>query len=70
MFKKIIALILLSLTTLLFADSDVLKEKCHNNNATACYEFALPLTTGENAKSQDIMEEGSSYMRKACIVGE
>jgi len=70
MLKNIIALMLLSVTTLLSAESDVLKEKCQNNDATACYEFALPLTTGENAKSQDIMEEGTSYMRKACIFGE
>ena len=26
--------------------------------------------TGENAKVQDIREEGMSYMRKACILGE
>ncbi|PHS37354.1 MAG: hypothetical protein COB07_10955 [Sulfurovum sp.] len=70
MFKNSIILMLLSFTTLLLADSDVLKEKCNNDDATACYEFALPLTTGENAKAQDIMEEGSSYMRKACIFGE
>jgi len=69
MFKKIISLTLLSLTTLLFAGSEVDKEKCHNNDARACYEFALPLITGENAKAQDTREEGLSFIRKACILG-
>lgn len=69
MFKNIIALTILTSVTLLSANSEVLKEKCHNNDARACYEFALPLTTGENAKAQDTREEGLSYIRKACILG-
>lgn len=59
-----------TLTSLMATDNNTLKEKCKTADAKACYEFALPLTTGDNAKVQDIMEEGFSYMRKACILGE
>ena len=56
---------------LLTASNNVdLKVACHENNATACYMHAVPMVTGDNAKVQDIREEGMSYMRKACILGE
>jgi len=68
MSKKIIILTaLLTCTSLQAID---FKKACQDNNATACYKYALPLTSGDNAKAQDIMEEGMSYMRKACIMGE
>ncbi len=47
-----------------------LKALCMDNNATACYRYALPMVTGENAKVQDIKEEGMSFIRKACILEE
>jgi TPR repeat protein len=71
MFYKIIAVLILSLVSLCASTPDEFKNACkEDNNATACYHFALPLVTGENAKVQDIKEEGMSYIRKACIYGE
>ena len=68
MSKKIIILTtLFALTSLNAID---LKQACMDNNATACYKFAVPLTQNDNAKAQDIMEEGMSFMRKACLMGE
>ena len=59
------------LTTLSLANNEALLTKaCKENNATACYEVALPKVTGENAKIQDVMEDGTSDMRKACVYGE
>lgn len=59
------------LTTLSLANNEAfLTKACKENNATACYELALPKVTGENAKIQDVMDEGTSDMRKACIYGE
>lgn len=52
------------------SDSNILKNACNEGNATACYNYGLPLTQGENEKVQDILEEGMSYMRKACLLGE
>ena len=43
--------------------------KCMEGNASACYAFALPMITGENAKVQDIREKGLGFMRKACVLG-
>ena len=67
-----ILLILIPFLTLNLSASDttLLKQKCTNNDSTACYEIGLPLTQGENAKVQDILDEGMSYMRKACHNGE
>ena len=70
MSKKIISLALLSIVSLSALESNTLTEKCKKNDATACYEIALPLISGENEKVQDIREEGMSYMRKACLLGE
>jgi len=70
MFKQIIYFTLFTSILLSASDTSILKEKCKKDDATACYEIALPLVTGENAKAQDILEEGMSYMRKACILGE
>jgi TPR repeat protein len=71
MLQKIISLLILSLVSLSASTTDKLKNACkEDNNATACYQFAMPLVTGENAKVQDIKEEGMSYIRKACIYGE
>jgi len=68
MFKKIILLSLFTLISL--SASDVLKEKCKKNDATACYNVALPLISGDNSKVQEILEEGMDYMQKACRLGE
>jgi TPR repeat protein len=71
MLHKIITLLILSLVSLFASTQDELQNACKkDDNATACYLFALPLVTGENAKVQDIKEEGMSYIRKACIYGE
>jgi len=45
------------------------KIACMENNASACYDYALPLVTGENAKVQDHREEGLNYIRKSCVLG-
>jgi len=45
------------------------KASCMASNASACYEYAYPLVIGENAKVQDIREEGLNYMRKSCVLG-
>lgn len=59
------------LTTFSLANNEALLTKaCKENNATACYEVALTKVTGENAKIQDVMEEGTTDMRKACVYGE
>ncbi len=52
------------------AQAKDLKKACLENNASACYQHALPMVSGENAKVQDIKEEGMAYIRKACILGE
>ncbi len=70
MFKKIISFTVLAMAILTASNTVDLKIACYENNATACYLHALPMITGENAKVQDIREEGMSYMRKACIHGE
>lgn len=71
MLHKIISLLILSFVALSASTADELKYACKvDNNATACYYFGLPLITGDNAKAQDIMEEGMSYMRRACMEGE
>lgn len=69
--KKIVLIFIPLLLIKLSASTEaLLKQKCANNDATACYEIGLPLTQGDNAKVQDILDEGMSYMRKACHNGE
>ena len=66
-------IILLWVTTLSFSENSQTENyqvACKENNATACYAYALPLVEGENAKVQDIKEKGLSYMRKACLLDE
>jgi TPR repeat protein len=71
MLHKIISVLILSVVSLFASTADELKYACKvDNNATACYYFGLPLITGENAKVQDVREEGMSYMRRACLEGE
>lgn len=71
MLHKIISVLIVSLVSLSATTTDELKNACKvDNNATACYQYALPLVTGENAKVQDLREEGMSYMRRACLEGE
>ena len=70
MFKQFILFTILTSITLSASDTLSIKEKCKKEDATACYEIALPLISGENKKVQEIFEEGMSYMRKACILGE
>ncbi len=68
---KILLTLSLALMLNLSASSEaLLKQKCLNDDATACYELGFPLTQGENAKAQDILEEGMAYIRKACLYGE
>jgi TPR repeat protein len=67
---KIFTIVLLIVSALVAEDNQSLKDACAENNATACYEFGLPMIKGENAKSQDIREEGLAYMRKACMLNE
>ena len=52
-----------------FAYSQANEKACMEGNASACYDFALPLVTGENAEVQDIREKGLGYIRKSCILG-
>jgi TPR repeat protein len=61
---------ILSISSLLLGNaSQQIKAACMTNDASACYSYALPLVTGDNANVQDFREEGLSYMRKACILG-
>ncbi len=70
MLKSILLLSTFILSALSASQNEALKVLCSDNNATACYEYGLPMVTGDNAKVQDIKEEGMSFMRKACILGE
>ena len=71
MLHKTILVFVFSLVPLFSSNPDAFKYACKvDNNATACYHYGLPLITGENAKAQDIREEGMSYMRRACMEGE
>lgn len=70
---KIIKILILAMLmfSVIWADkTEDLQNACTENNATACYEFGLPLIKGDNAKAQDIREEGLAYMRKACMLNE
>ncbi|HHD75949.1 MAG TPA: sel1 repeat family protein [Campylobacterales bacterium] len=69
--KKIIFTLLMAFSTQLFANTNlILKNKCLNNDALACYELGLPLVQGDNEKVQTNLEEGMAYIRKACTHGE
>ena len=69
--KKTLLTLTLLLTLNLSASTEaLLKQKCANDDATACYDLGFPLTQGDNAKVQDYLEEGMAYMRKACMYGE
>lgn len=68
MLKVWISSLLIIISTLSAQNNEKLKAACIDNNATACYEYGLPMVTGENAKVQDIKEEGMSFIRKACIL--
>jgi TPR repeat protein len=70
MLLKIIVSVLFILALVKADDASVVKTACIDNNASACYNYALLLITGENAKIQDLHEEGIGYMRKACVLGE
>ena len=67
LFKKLLLLSVLAGTSALIANEN--KVACMTNDASACYAYALPLITGDNAKVQDAREEGLSYIRKACVLG-
>lgn len=69
MMNKIVLLGVMLSTSLLATEA--LKQECiEQNNAQACYQYGLPLVSGENEKVQDIREEGMSFIRKACLLGE
>jgi len=69
--KKTLLSLTLLLTLNLSASSKAeLKAQCAKDDAKACYELGFPLTQGENAKAQDVLEEGMAYLRKACLYGE
>jgi len=70
MYKIIISFTMFTMGSLMASNTVDLKVACYENNATACYMHGLPMITGENEKVQDIREEGLSYMRKACLLGE
>lgn len=70
MIKKLLTLSFLLSLSLLASDNNLLKQKCLNDDATACYKLGFPLTQGDNAKVQDYLEVGMAYMRKACLYGE
>jgi len=69
MFQKLLVIVLFGFTVLQSNESN-LKSQCDDSNATACYMYALPMISGDNAKIQDVKEKGMSFIRKACILGE
>jgi len=70
MFKKVIYFFVY-FTMLMYAEVNLeLKQACQEDNATACYLYALPMVTGENEKIQDMKEKGIGYMRQACVLDE
>ncbi|MDQ7046687.1 MAG: tetratricopeptide repeat protein [Sulfurovum sp.] len=66
--SKVLFLISLLASTITLIANDN-KVACMKNDASACYAYALPLVSGENANIQDIREEGLNYIRKACVLG-
>lgn len=61
----------LSVISILQASTlEPIEKLCMENNATACYDYALPLVTGDNLNVQEYKERGMNFMRKACILGE
>jgi TPR repeat protein len=63
------AMVLWFILFVLFSEANQNKIACMEDNASACYKYALPLVTGENAKVQDHRQEGLGYMRKSCVLG-
>jgi len=59
----------LILLSLLLSFTEASEKLCMEKNASACYDYALPLVIGENAHIQDIREKGLEYMRKSCVLG-
>lgn len=68
--QKTVLLALIVASVLHANDNDTLKQACKDQNATACYTYALPMVTGENAKVQDIADTGIAYMREGCALME
>ena len=69
--KYKIALLIVCVASTLYANNnDALELACKEHNATACYTYALPMVTGDNAKVQDISEKGIAYMREGCSLLE
>lgn len=68
--QKTVLLALIVASVLHANDNDTLKQACKDQNATACYTYALPMVTGENAKVQDIADKGIAYMREGCALME
>jgi TPR repeat protein len=67
---KQLTILIVSVSPLLWGNaSEQIKALCMTNDAPSCYDYALPLVTGDNAKVQDLREEGLGYMRKACVLG-
>ncbi len=69
MLQKLLVVVLFGFIFLQANESN-LKSQCDDSNATACYMYALPMISGDNAKIQDVKEKGMSFMRKACILDE
>jgi len=67
--KKMSIFIVFVLLSFSFVHAIDFKEACDDNNASACYEYALPLVSGENEKVQDMKEKGMPYIRKSCVLG-
>lgn len=70
MLKKVLVIVFMGMVSLSASTSASYEKACKENNATACYMYALPMITGDNAKVQDIKETGMSFMRKACLLDE
>jgi len=70
MFKRYFVLQLAVVSLLFSFDKVSYEQACRGNDVEACYTLAVHLTTGKNSESQDSMEEGMGYMRKACVYGE
>ncbi len=59
----------LQLLPFLWAFLQASESLCLQKDAKACYTYALPLVSGENAKVQDLREKGLAFMRKSCLLG-
>lgn len=70
MLKRFFSLQLVVVSFLFAFDKSSYEQACRANDVGACFTLAVHLTTGKNTESQDSMEEGMEYMRKACLYGE